>query len=208
MILAIFIHKAVIFLPILFFRIVRGVVAPDAVFPASVALNALLPRLLFTAFFFFHHGQGQVVKRLQIKPFTDIYEQARIKNWFACKFLNTNKILHVGILRYDLHRLLVGEVHLVLDDQRADNHADRLVATTAVLVAQALVVNTFYLLPGHGSGQFVPPVRRVEGFLQGGREQIQAVLLSLRTVFHIVAVLTVNLLFFIQKSNIKRGYFI
>ena len=96
----------------------------------------------------------------------------------------------------------------MLDDQRTHNHPGRLVATAAMLVVQALVVNTFYLVSGHRPDQFVPPVGRVEGFLQRGREQIQTVLFSLRTVFHIVAVLTVNVLFFIQKSNKIKGYFI
>lgn len=79
-----------------FFRIVRRVVTPDVVFPVTVALEALLPRLLLTTFFFFHHGRGQFVKRLHINPFTDIYEQARIKNRFACKFFKTNKIKDVA----------------------------------------------------------------------------------------------------------------
>ena len=113
-----FIYKAVIlFLLLLLARITRGIAGTRAIFPSAVTPVTFLFRLLFTAFLFFHQGQGQIVERLDVNPFPDIHEQARIENRLACKFLKINKLLHVGVLGYDLNGLLVGQVHLVLDDQ-------------------------------------------------------------------------------------------
>lgn len=77
--------------------------------------------------------------------------------------INASKVLHIGILGYDLNGLLAAQLYLVLDDQCSHGHTDR-------LVVEALVVHPLYLVPRHRFGQFVPPVGPVKRLLQRGRE--------------------------------------
>ncbi|MPN55307.1 hypothetical protein SDC9_202989 [bioreactor metagenome] len=75
-------------------------------------------------------------------------------------------------------------------------------------VVRAFVVRLFDFVPRHAVGQPVPPVGRIQRLFKDGRENIKTKLSGLGAILHIVAVLTVKLLFLLQKNKKYVYYYV
>ena len=63
--------------------------------------------------------------RFLSQPFPDRHKQRRIKSVLITVTRITEEELQIGILTYLLYRLLVGQLHQMLDYQCSDNNAGR-----------------------------------------------------------------------------------